>query len=851
MPPAIPQSVDTSSYDILQGIDEEWTDDMQRLVRAPTAVRAYWDQRQWMFDMDCDITWQLLLVMSKKIQQGSFDNSRLNTWCHGTLVRLLTVVLWADKLCKDVDVHSALKETTADMASHIRHQLTSRAALRTISREQGEIWVTNFYSKILDEMRIEEVSNSPEVRAAFPEAIRVTAGLPIVCWKYEAPAGATFCNEKETVMHAHEWSKRGCDCDMVPAKYKDASGHVVTTDLSIVQNDLARSFMQKGTTFRHMYVPGLETYTGNRPEEIQALDRSISNYILQSAETHEVPEYLYEDWHHTILAKLEERYEEVAAQVMEESTAQEGDNVASRAYLTQFRKQYSIITGDKAKNTYCVLCKRHLSQQIMQETSTTTTYETTNLTEAQIVAADFDFVKGEGLVTITGEEFDKLGPDDPKPPKHTLFNAGIPTFGVSLKMHKANSLRFMAKSHSTSLTQLSHWMSRAFKSTILVSEDIWRDLFMKVGIITHSSWIINSSKQVRQRMERMQAAGLRPDESGQQTYDFATMYTSMQLKAIEKKMQQYVDLVFEYQRQGGGRDKGKPKVLMIKRRGPGRWVKDTRQRDKTGTKFISATKLKRWINYLLKRLFVKVGDQVKLQGIGLPMGTSCSPFLANIVLFMYEFQFFTNEIAKVKPYQLELDLAMAKKKATSPVVRLNLLRKLSFCTRYIDDLWNPLVNKNLFQSIVQQIYPPWLKLGLEDEGTVNYLDMTIWCEHGRRHVKWHSKLYDKKAGLIAAGLRLNKFPHPDSVLSKRCKYGVITSQLHRYNTACTGDEHFLEPALDLYSAYVKKGYKPQLINQYFSRFLRRHKPQMHSNIVRQRYATFVIEKGFATWAARS
>jgi hypothetical protein len=26
---------------------------------------------------------------------------------------------------------------------------------------------------------------------------------------------------------------------------------------------------------------------------------------------------------------------------------------------------------------------------------------------------------------------------------------------------------------------------------------------------------------------------------------------------------------------------------------------------------------------------------------------------------------------------------------------------------------------------------------------------------------------------------------------------------------------------------------------------------MHSNIVRQRYATFVIEKGFATWAARS
>jgi hypothetical protein len=222
---------------------------------------------------------------------------------------------------------------------------------------------------------------------------------------------------------------------------------------------------------------------------------------------------------------------------------------------------------------------------------------------------------------------------------------------------------------------------------------------------------------------------------------------------------------------------------------------------------------------------------------------------------MYEFLFFTNEISKVKPWQLELDREMAKHHQwgndASPVFRLNLLRKLSFCTRYIDDLWNPLVKKDLFQSIVQRIYPPWLKLGLEDEGTVNYLDMTIWCEPGMRSVEWHSMLYDKKAGLIAAGLRLNKFPHPDSVLSKRCKYGVITSQLHRYNTACTRDKHFLEPALDLYTAYVKKGYILPLINKYFSRFLRHHKPHMHSDTVRQQYAIFVVEKGFATWAARN
>ena len=571
-----------------------------------------------------------------------------------------------------------------------------------------------------------------------------------------------------------------------------------------------------------------------------------------------MPEFLFLDWKHTLLDKLKKRYDEVLKQgELERQWCAETRQMAVK-FLKQFRKQYSIITGDKAKNTYCVICKRHLAQQIITEVDNTSTYEATQLTEVQITEEDYKFMLREKLVTMKLEEAQQILPPQNPPPEHTLFHSRIPTFGVSLKMHKANSLRFMAKSHKTSLSQLSKWLSRTFRETMLVSEEIWRELFLKAGIVTQSSWVINNSKQVRQRMAKMQAAGLRPPSSGQQTYDFATMYTSMQLKAIEKKMQQYVNLVFEYKRQDGGKDNGKPKVLMIKSRGLGKWITDENQKDKRGTKFMNAKKLKRWINYLLKRLYVKVGDQVKRQRIGLPMGTSCSPFLANIVLFMYEFLYFTDEIAKLKPWQLELDRETAKQKAKKSkqswrvevekimnedgynkgVSRLHMIRKLSFCTRYIDDLWNPLVEKDIFQSIVQRIYPPWLKLGLEDEGNVNYLDMTIWCEASKERdkIQWHSKLYDKKVGLIAAGLRLNKFPHPESCLSSRCKYGVITSQLHRYNVACTQTEHFLEPALDLYITYVEKGYKPQLINRYFSRFLRHYKPEVHSDIIRRRYA---------------
>ena len=100
------------------------------------------------------------------------------------------------------------------------------------------------------------------------------------------------------------------------------------------------------------------------------------------------------------------------------------------------------------------------------------------------------------------------------------------------------------------------------------------------------------------------------------------------------------------------------------------------------------------------------------QSIGIPMGTSCSPFLANLMLFMYEFEHFSDEVSRMEPWHLH---------------QKDKLFKLSLCTRYIDDLWNPLMSKEPFQKVTKKMYPSWLKLGdPEYEGThVHYLDMTI------------------------------------------------------------------------------------------------------------------------------
>ena len=73
-------------------------------------------------------------------------------------------------------------------------------------------------------------------------------------------------------------------------------------------------------------------------------------------------------------------------------------------------------------------------------------------------------------------------------------------------------------------------------------------------------------------------------------------------------------------------------------------------------------------------------------------------------------------------------------------------------------------------------------------------------------VKWHSKLYDKKVSMVDTGLKLNMFPHPTSKLSTQCKYGVITSELHRYNVACAQLRDFMQLATDPYATYLDKRY---------------------------------------------
>ena len=97
------------------------------------------------------------------------------------------------------------------------------------------------------------------------------------------------------------------------------------------------------------------------------------------------------------------------------------------------------------------------------------------------------------------------------------------------------------------------------------------------------------------------------------------------------------------------------------------------------------------MKWLIGNIYVVCGDSLLKKVIGIPMGTDYAPFLANLQLYSYEYQWL------VKKYEnKEFDIP----------------RKFNYCFRYIDDLLC-INNDHFMDSVMKEIYPKELSLTSE------------------------------------------------------------------------------------------------------------------------------------------
>ena len=99
------------------------------------------------------------------------------------------------------------------------------------------------------------------------------------------------------------------------------------------------------------------------------------------------------------------------------------------------------------------------------------------------------------------------------------------------------------------------------------------------------------------------------------------------------------------------------------------------------SKNIKENKLIEMLEFLIDNIYIKVGKEIFRQQVGIPMGTDCAPFLANLFLFYYEYNYMKDLIKNN--------------------IHLHVAIQFSYTSRYTDDLLT--LNNNRFTKVIPNI----------------------------------------------------------------------------------------------------------------------------------------------------
>ena len=151
------------------------------------------------------------------------------------------------------------------------------------------------------------------------------------------------------------------------------------------------------------------------------------------------------------------------------------------------------------------------------------------------------------------------------------------------------------------------------------------------------------------------------------------------------------------------------------------------------------------------------GGCVFQQTVGIPMGTNCSPLLADVFLYSYEAHFIQGLLQKNEK---------------------KLARCFNFTFWYIDDVLS--LNDSRFGDFVDRIYS--IEIEIKDTSDTNrsasYLDLHLEIDsEGRLRTKPYNKRDDLNFPIV-------NFPFMCSNIPAAPAYGVYISQMIRYARAC-------------------------------------------------------------------
>jgi hypothetical protein len=350
----------------------------------------------------------------------------------------------------------------------------------------------------------------------------------------------------------------------------------------------------------------------------------------------------------------------------------------------------------------------------------------------------------------------------------------LPTMYWIPKLHKIPyKARFIANSTSCTTTKLSVLLTSCLTK---IKEHVTRyceKTYQNSGL--NLFWSIKNSNEVLSKIQKRNYLA-----STISTHDFSTLYTTLPHDLIKDKLTSLIQKTFA--RENRLYLACNAKHAFFTNEQVGRYTMWT------------CSEVCEALTFLLDNIFVRYGNAIYRQVIGIPMGTNCAPLVADMFLYCYE-----------RDFMLRLN----------PGSQSEVISAFNDTSRYLDDIFN--IDNPYFDNMISSIYPKELKLIKANSSDVSaaFLDLDISIKNGIVS----TKIYDKRDDF---NFNIVNYPQLDGDVPRATSYGVYISQLIRFARACSSINDFNDRNLIITEKLLKQGYRYNKLRKTFAKFYYRN-----------------------------
>ena len=200
----------------------------------------------------------------------------------------------------------------------------------------------------------------------------------------------------------------------------------------------------------------------------------------------------------------------------------------------------------------------------------------------------------------------------------------------------------------------------------------------------------------------------------------------------------------------------------------------------------------------MENIYIRFGNKLYRQIVGIPIGTNCAPLAADLFLFCYERDFMTS---------------------LSDDNQADIIEAFNSTSRYLGDLLN--IDNPYFEGMVNQIYPPELQLNEANTSDTEapLLDLHLSISYGFVSCK----IFDKRD---VFDFDIVNFPFLDGDVPRCPSYEVIFSQLIKFARVYSHGEDSNARNKWLTAKLLKQGCLERLFPSYIADFMNWFKNSM-------------------------